>query len=216
MDKIIPMFQKLRRKSSTGSPEIEPPVPDMETEWVVLEKDRYIRQRLNSKIANRNFQRIESIKEELIKMKSENEEFLFNAEFGFDQDPYHDTPLFTPDDSLNGHRSARKAYSERFISWGDESTQRIYESPRIGSAKGLDRSYSMDELFRMSFQDCKDPDKSPVTTSPPDSPLEDPFTENREISFTCDYSEERIRFENCHFELQERRRDRKYSFQTDL
>ena len=216
MDKIIPIFQKLRRKSSTECPEIEPPVPDMETEWVVLEKDRYIRQRLNSKIAHRNFQRIESIKEELIKMKSENEEFLFNAEFGFDQDPFHETPLFTPDDSLDGHRSARKAYSERFVSWGDETTKRVYQSPSEGSGRGLDRSYSMDELFRMSFQSSKAADKSPVTSPRSDSSIEDTFMDEKEVSFTSDYIEERIQFENCHFDLQERRRDRKYSAQTDL
>ena len=212
MDKIIPIFLKLRRKSNTDNPEIEQPVPDMETEWVVLEKDRYIRQRLNSKIANRNFQRIESIKEELIKMKSENEEFLFNAEFGFDQASSYDSPLFTPDDYLGGHRSARKAYSERFVSWGDESTKRVYKTPQGGSGRGLDRSYSMDELFKMSFQT----ERSSITTPPPDSPIEDPFSEEKEICFTSDYSEERVRFENCHFELQERRRDRKYSVQTDL
>ena len=86
MDKIIPIFQNLRTgRVALKCPEIEDGARHGDM-WVVLEKDRYIRQRLNSKIALRNFQRIESIKEELIRelINQRMSKFLLHAEFGFD------------------------------------------------------------------------------------------------------------------------------------
>ena len=199
--------------------EIEPPVPDIETEWVVLEKDRYIRQRVNSRIAQKNFSRIESIKEELKRMKSENEEILFNAEFGFDNNTVIQSPLFTSDENTENY-TPRKDYKERYVSWNGKQKKSNYQQR---GCKGLEKSYSMDDVFQMSFMETESEEKPRDRKSKKNSYRDcpDPSSPRNQISSVSGTQNmprgETMCFDQCHFDLESKRRTRrKMSQETNL
>lgn len=163
------MFRWFKNKKEVIK--IEPPVPELETEWVVLEKDRYIRQRLNSKVAVKNFSLIENIKEELRKMKSENEEILFNAEFGFDQViPPSRSSLFSLEDE-NPISTRNMGYKQRYVSWTEENPVQNYKSTATNGGRNMERSVSMDNVFRMSISFSETASENPEDNPEDESSL---------------------------------------------
>ena len=202
--------------------EIESPVPNLETEWVVLEKDRYIRQRLNSRVAQKNFSRIESIKEELKKMKSENEEILFNAEFGFDNNSAVDSPLFTSVEMEPDNFTPRKSYTERYVSWHEKQKNNKQRPTNM-----LEKSFSVDNVFQMTFDETEF-DQDPRDRNSKNSLTGFPGTivpRNQLISESEFGTQRLLRrsqgdtfcFDKSHFDLESKRRARrKMSEETNL
>ena len=196
--------------------EIKKPVPNLETEWVVLEKDRYIRQRVNSRIAQKNFSRIEIIKEELKRMKYENEEILFNAEFGFDTNIATESSLFSSiEDSPPNDHIPRKVYTERFVSWnGNQKNGEYTQRP----TNVLEKSYSMDDVFQMTFENEFE-EKSRDIKSKKNSCRDGPYmTPRNQLVSAIEIGTQKlarrsqgnpVSFDKSHFDLESKRRVRR-------